>query len=146
MESLMKYINAISRCIVFYRGSKLADSGLRGGQHPYIFQICRNPGVSQEQIAKNLMVHKSSVTRQLSALEQQGFIRRESSQEDRRVMKIYPTEKACAVFPQVRMLSKEWNEAILEDFTEEEQEILLSLMKRVMQKARALTEAEVQEN
>lgn len=145
MESLMKYINAISRCIVFYRGSKLADSGLRGGQHPYIFQVCKNPGISQEQIAKNLMVHKSSVTRQLGVLEQMGFIRRESSQEDRRVMKIYPTEKACAVFPEVRKLSRKWNEAILEDFTKEEQEVLLSLVKRVMEKARLLTE-EVQEN
>ena len=74
MESLMKYVNHTARCATLYRSTQMCGTGLKGCQHGYIFQVCQNPGISQEQLAKNLSVNKSSVTRQLSALEQNGFV------------------------------------------------------------------------
>lgn len=143
MESLMKYINHTSRCATLYRSAQMCGTGLKGCQHGYIFQVCRNPGISQEQLAKNLSVNKSSVTRQLSALEQNGFVRRSPSDTDRRVLHVFPTEKALAILPQVRTLSKSWNEQVLADFTPAERTLILSLMERVMQRAKTLAEPEV---
>lgn len=86
MESLMKYINVIGRCAAQYRSEQLEQYGLNSRQHPYILHICRNPGISQEKLARAIYVNKSSVTRQLASLEQNGFIERTISSTDKRAM------------------------------------------------------------
>ena len=135
MNSLMKYISRTHRASNVYKSASLLCEGLNSCQHIYIFHICRNPGISQDKLAKKISVNKSSVTRQLGLLEQNGFIRRESDSEDRRSLKVYPTEKAEGILPLIRNIMREWNEGIVEELTEGEREILISLMNRVMNKA-----------
>jgi MarR family transcriptional regulator for hemolysin len=138
MDSLMKYIGRIHRCANTFRTNQLKDTGLSGGQHIYIFHICRHPGISQEELADLIYVNKSNVTRQLGSLEQQGFVRREPSLQDRRLQLVFPTDKAAEVYPRVRALMKRWNELITEDLTQEEQQMVISLMQKISEKAVAI--------
>ena len=144
MDSLMRSINRTHRCSNRYQNEKLKADGISGNQQIYIFQICRHPGISQEQLSQRIAVNKSNVTRQLSALEQNGFITRRCSPEDRRMMQVFPTEKAEALYPKVVELMKNWNLLLLEDFTPEEREQLLEMMQRVQKKALQLAEEEEQ--
>lgn len=140
MESLMKYINVIGRCAAQYRSEQLEQYGLNSRQHPYILHICRNPGISQEKLARAIYVNKSSVTRQLASLEQNGFIERTVSSTDKRAMLVYPTQKALEVFPIVRKVLAEWNQYITEDFNAEELELLLKMLQKVRDKATSYVE------
>lgn len=140
MDSLMRSINRTHRCSNRYHNEKLKADGINGNQQVYIFQICRHPGITQEQLAKRIAVNKSNVTRQLCTLEQNGFILRKSSPEDKRSLQVYPTEKAEALYPKVLQLMKEWNQLLLEDFSPEEKEKLLSMMAQVQRKAMILAE------
>ena len=135
MESFMKYINRISRCSDMYRGSRLRASGLNSCQHIYILKICQNPGISQDELSRLSYVNKSNVTRQLAALEENGFIRREADSGERRVQLVYPTQKADDICPRVRELMQAWNRRLTEDFSDEERELLLAMLKRMMEKA-----------
>lgn len=135
MESIMKYISRTSRLSILYRSDELEKYELNGIQHTYILNICNNPGISQEQLAKLIFVNKSNVARQLALLEQTGFITRIPSEADRRQMRVYPTEKALENYPKVLEVLHEWNARLLEDFSEEEQLLLISMMKKVMNKA-----------
>jgi len=140
----MKYISRTWRCSILYRNGKLEQEGLNGYQHTYILKICQNPGISQEQLAKMIYINKSNVTRQLALLEQNNFITRISSEKDKRVMQVYPTPKALAIYPKVYNLSSEWNDYLLEDFTEEERNHLYSMMEHVMNKAISRVEKETE--
>ncbi|MGB4438459.1 MAG: MarR family transcriptional regulator [Sedimentibacter sp.] len=131
----MKYINTISRCAILYRNDKLENEGLNGYQHTYILKICNNPGISQEQLTRMIYVNKSNVTRQLSLLEQNGFITRKPGEKDKRLMQVFPTQKAYDIYPRVKSFISEWNSYLAEDFTEEERSILLSMLKHIMDKA-----------
>ncbi len=142
MDSLMRSINRTHRCYNRYHSEKLQADGISGNQQIYIFQICRHPGISQEQLSQRIAVNKSNVTRQLSALEQNGFISRRSAPEDKRILQVYPTEKAQALYPKVLELMRTWNRLLLEDFSEEEQEQLLTMMMKVQAKALLLAEKE----
>ncbi len=142
MDSLMRSINRTHRCSKRYYNEKLNSDGLSGSQQIYIFQICRHPGISQEQLSQRIVVNKSNVTRQLSVLEQNGFIRRQPSPEDKRVLQVFPTEKAEALYPKVLELMRIWNNLLLEDFSEEEKNLLLSMMQRIQEKALLLAEEE----
>ena len=52
-----------------------------------MMRICRQPGWTQEELARDLNVHKSSVTRTLAALENGGWITRAPDPEDRRALR-----------------------------------------------------------
>ena len=140
MESLMKYNSRTHRLAGQYRGTGVPCDGINSCQHIYIFQVCKNPGISQDQLSKLICVNKSNVTRQLSVLEQNGFVTRQPDPRDRRVLQVFPTEKALQLFPQVRSIMREWNHLLLEDFTEEEQKSLLSMLERITEKAMAIVE------
>ncbi len=135
MDSMMKYISRISRCATTYRGSRLAEDGLGGNQYVYILRVCRQPGISQEQLARDICVNKSSVTRQLASLEKNGFVMRLPDERDRRVMRVYPTERAEAVLPKVRTVLADWNRRLTEDFSPEESARMLLLLGRMLERA-----------
>lgn len=140
MASFMQFVNRTSRCFTLYRNNQLEQEGLNGYQHLYIIKICRQPGILQDELVKEIYVHKSSVARQLSLLEQNGFIRREPCPQDRRQLLVYPTKKALELLPKVMEVRDRWNEQILEDFTEKEKILLCQMMERVMQKAEDVLE------
>lgn len=137
MIPLMKQINITYRCGVMYRDKQLASLGLNGCQTPYFTALYRSPGISQEDLARQLNVNKSSVARQLAALESLGYVRREVSPEDRRALLAYPTDKALAIREQVMHVLHAWREYLLQGFTQEEQTVLSGLLTRVAERAEA---------
>ena len=140
MPNFMKNLNVTARCANQYRADKLADIGLSGCQHSYIINICRNPGISQEHLSKMLYINKSKVARQLSLLEENGFIYREQSPDDKRNMLVYPTEKAKNALPVVLGVLKDWSAYLSEGFTEEEISKFTEMMDKISEKAQAYIE------
>ncbi len=135
MPIISRYIMMISRCSNQFRSERLRDTGLCGQHCAYILRVCREPGTTQDAIAREICVNKSNVTRQLAALEQNGFVERRPCEADSRAMEVYPTEKALAVLPEVRAVLREWNECITADFTEEEKTQFLDLLARAADRA-----------
>lgn len=135
MPSISRYIMTIARCSNQFRSERLQGTGLCGRHCAYILRVCRAPGTTQDAIAKEIYVNKSNVTRQLAALEQEGFVERRPCETDSRAMEVYPTEKALAVLPQVRAVLQEWNAYITADFSEEEKEQFSSLLARAAVRA-----------
>lgn len=143
MGALMRYINRISRCAILFRNGKLEDDGLNGYQHTYILNICRDPGISQDVLAKTIYVNKSNVTRQLALLEKNGFIDRIPNDKDKRIMQVYPTQKAYDILPKVKSLLEEWESYVTADLRDEEKAVMISMLERVM--ARAAQKADTDE-
>lgn len=139
MGSFTHCIRHINRCARAYREERLGPLGLHGGQAMFIIHVCRHPGVSQEGLGRHVLLSKSNVTRRLMALEQDGFVRREPDPGDRRVMRVYPTERALALLPEIERVQAEWQAALTEGFTDEEQAVLEKLLERMLARAEALT-------
>ena len=72
LDGLMKFINRTARCSNFFRAQQLTDSGVSGVQCTYLIRICRQPGISQDQLAGQLYKEKSVVARQIATLMQRG--------------------------------------------------------------------------
>ncbi len=135
MPSISRYINIISRCGSMYRSERLKDTDLGTTHHAYLFAICRNPGISQEQLSKMIYINKSNVTRNLAVLEKNGYIERRPSKTDKRVMLVFPTQKAEDTLPLLRSVIHDWNTLVAADFTEEELEQLRSMLARIAERA-----------
>lgn len=134
----MKNISTIARCATLYRDQHLTEIGLNGYQAPYVPEICSEPGITQEQLAQRLHVNRSSVTRQLMLLEENGFIHRRRSADDRRAVEVYPTKKMEDALPIVRNTFLRWRMALTEGLTEEELELLETLLDQLANKAQEI--------
>ncbi|WP_071130609.1 MarR family winged helix-turn-helix transcriptional regulator [Enterococcus timonensis] len=138
MEHFTRYINRIARLSNLYRGEKLAPYHLNGQHHTYIINICRNPGLTQEQLAQMISVSKSNVTRQLAFLEKENYITRSVSPTDKRKMLVYPTEKALAIRPVIHEMLTDLNGQFLAEIPADQQELLLSQLKIILDKAQKI--------
>ncbi len=106
--------------------------------HTYILNICRQPGISQEALAKKIFVNKSNVARQLAILEERGFVTRTSSPTDKRQLLVYPTEKALAVQPAIQQLLQSWNEQVVAGFSATQQQQLIADLEIVKENSQRL--------
>ena len=140
MSKFMKMLNNISRSQAAYRQGKITDSNLQGGHYAFVLAICREPGRSQEEIAKDLCINKSTVTRNLNFLEEKGYISRTPIPSDKRQFSVFPTKKMLSVLPEIKQASSEWMELLSDGIPNDELDIFNSVLKRMQDKAREIIE------
>ena len=135
MSQIIKDMTEITRCGVQYRLDCLTPMGLKACHASYLTEICRTPGISQDGLARMICINKSNVARQAAVLEEEGFITRKPAASDKRVMELYPTQKALDLLPQISDILKKWEVCITSELTEDEIEVLSSLLARLKDKA-----------
>jgi len=140
MSQIIRDITEISRCGAQYRTDRLAPMGLKACHASYLTEICDCPGISQEKLAGRICINKSNVARQAAVLEEEGFITRNPSPADKRVLQLYPTEKALAIMDDIRGILVCWEDCIGHDLSEEEKELLSGLLAKMKTRAAAYME------
>lgn len=135
MPHIIRDITEITRCGTQYRTEKFAPLGLKACHGSYLLEICSNPGISQEQLARNICINKSNVARQAATLEEDGFIERRPYDKDKRVMRLYPTEKTLSLLPQIKSIMHAWQVCLTQDLSQDEQALLESMLLRMKQRA-----------
>ena len=140
MTQIIRDMLEISRCGVQYRSDNLAQFGLKSIHASYLTEICAYPGISQDRLARIICINKSNVARQVAVLEEDGFVRRVPSAADKRVMELYPTEKTLELLPKITDMLTCWENCITHDLTEEEKELIPSLLSKMSQRASSYME------
>lgn len=124
MSELTHNITDIARCAAQYRSEALAPLGLKSCHGSYLSVICACPGITQDQLAKRIFINKSNVARQLAILEEGGFVERRGCCEDKRAIRVYPTEKALSIQPEINGILAHWEQRLTQALTQTEKEQL----------------------
>jgi DNA-binding MarR family transcriptional regulator len=74
------------------REQELRAIGLHRGQASILWQLRREEGVTQVDLAGRLDLTRASITSTLSRMEERGWIRRATDPQDRRVLRVHFTE------------------------------------------------------
>jgi DNA-binding MarR family transcriptional regulator len=135
MPKIMKSMNMISRCQSVYRGKRMCTE-LSPSHHAFVFAVCNRPGCSQDELADAICLNKSTVARALSYLEENSFVRREADASDKRVLRVFPTDKMLDILPEVKRVSMEWNTAICDGISEEELSTFTAVLEKIEARAR----------
>ena len=141
MSQIVRHLTAISRCGGEYRKQYLEPFNLQGNHARFLVEVCDKPGISQDGLARRLLVDKSSVARQGAVLEEAGYIERRCCSEDRRITRIYPTEKTLSLLPQINGAWSTWEAVLTKELTAEEVEVLTALLRKMKIAAREYMEA-----
>ena len=143
MVNTSKSINVLYRCSQAYRADKLLGTEISPSIYFYLFSICKNPAISQDELAKMLYINKSSVARALKSLEADGFVIRKQDETDKRILLVYPTKKAEELLPKIREISKSWNEFLLSALTKDERDSFEVIIEKLTKRATDYVNKEV---
>lgn len=131
MSQFSSNFNAVDRYLRRYCREYMAPLGLKGIHARLFMAICRTPGCNQDQLAKRMWFDKSTIARQMEFLEKKGFVTRKPSQTDKRVLCVYPTQEMLTIQPDLKKNMEQWENALLQDLTEEEKQQLNALLAKV---------------
>lgn len=139
---IMKNSSALYRLGQMYFNERLAPYHLGAGQQFFMSRIAAAPGISMAELAQIGTFDNGTVTRAVRRLADEGYIRMEGSEADRRVKRLYPTEKGEALVEPLAKMRAEWFEAVTQGFTEEEKLLSGALLGRMAENARACVQSQ----
>ena len=131
MPDLMHHITDIARCAALYRQEELASLGLKSCHASYLDTICSCPGITQDQLARRIFINKSNVARQLAILEEDGYVERRPSPDDKRAIQVFPTQKARDAMPEIIRIFRAWEAFVVQDLSEEERACLAAMLEKM---------------
>jgi DNA-binding MarR family transcriptional regulator len=127
-----------TRCGMMYVAKRLAQFKIGTGQAFIMAELYLRDDVSQDDVRSLVKMDKGTVTRAMQRLEDLGFILRRHDSDDRRVVRVLVTEAARAIEEDFFEVLFEWNEGILKGISEEEQQVAVSVLRRMAANAEVM--------
>ncbi len=134
-DPLGKWISILYRYSMIYANDVLKNYGMSGGQLPFFMNIVNNPGITQEELSKRLRIDKSTTARAVKSLFVGGFVEKRIYEKDKRINKLYPTERALRVKEEVLKAAKKWDEILLKGFPGRKKEDIRSALEEMVKNA-----------
>ena len=135
MHPITQTLSELSRRRGQYISERMLPYELKTCHALNLSQICGKPGISQDALTRQRGADKSSIARQVATLEEEGLITRTPCNDDKRVMKLYPTDKALELLPKITEVLDTWEALLTQDLTEAEIDVLTGLLDRMRLRA-----------
>jgi DNA-binding MarR family transcriptional regulator len=131
IQNMGSYLSDAGRLIRKRFDAAARSHHVTGTQWRVLINVHREPGITQGQLAELLEVEPITTCRMVDRLVQAGLVERRRNPEDRRVWNIHLTDAALPLIGTVQEIGGAVTNQALTGFTDEEREILTSLLKRV---------------
>ena len=108
---------------------ELQPYGLTNIQHLVLEGLWYEEGQTAAELGDLLVLDKATLSGVLDRMDKADWIRKTEAPEDRRILRLYPSEKANGLKDELIALRQKSNEEILSPYTLEEQVLLKRLLK-----------------
>lgn len=139
-ESIGRWISLLHRYGNVYINEQLKEYNLGAGQYQFLAVLYQNEGLSQDNIACLLKMDKGTTARAISKLEKEGYVERKVFSVDKRIKKLYLTEKAHAFESKLTSILLGWKDILTKNLSVDEQEYALKLLKKISLNAEGFLE------
>lgn len=130
-KNVFKSVKRLHETIKYQQGIMSPNSNGKG--HGKLLKtIAENEGLSGVELALMLQIAPPIVSEKLSSLEEEGMIRRERDQKDRRKTHVYITSDGTMALARREFGQKRFEESIGKCLTEEEQEQFCDMCDRII--------------
>ncbi|MBT2626456.1 MarR family transcriptional regulator [Bacillus sp. ISL-32] len=131
MKEILREIGMIARALDSISNIEFKEYNLTKGQYLYLVRICENPGIIQEKLAEMIKVDRTTAARAIKKLEMNGFIEKMDDEHNKKIKKLFPTEKGKDVFPVIKRENDHSNSVALAGFSEKEAKTIFHLLQRI---------------
>lgn len=130
--NLIKLNNKIFRSTQVYLDKILKKYKLSSGSYPYLLILIKNEGINQNLISEELGCDKSMSARTILKLIDLGYIYRKKDEDDCRANKLYLSEKARLVVPNILQEIHKLIDLITKDLDQDEKTITLDSLNKIL--------------
>ncbi|MBW0263220.1 MarR family winged helix-turn-helix transcriptional regulator [Lentilactobacillus parabuchneri] len=131
MAEILRPIGIIARSLDSIANVEFKQFDLTKGQHLYLVRICENPGIFQDQLAELIKVDRTTAARAIKKLEEKGFVTKRADTANKKIRRIYPTEKARRTYPNILRENVYSNQVALKSLSTDEADELERLLEKV---------------
>ncbi|HGH7174118.1 TPA: MarR family winged helix-turn-helix transcriptional regulator [Bacillus wiedmannii] len=131
MKEILREIGMIARALDSISNIEFKEYELTKGQYLYLVRIYENPGIIQEKLSEMIKVDRTTASHAIKKLEMNGFIEKKEDEHNKKIKKLFPTEKGKNVYPFIKRENDYSNAVALEGFSEKEVETIFNLLQRV---------------
>ena len=131
MKEILREIGMIARALDSISNIEFKEYDLTKGQYLYLVRIYENPGIIQEKLAEMIKVDRTTAARAIKKLEMNGFIEKKEDTQNKKIKKLFSTEKGNKVYPCIKREHDYSNNVALSGFSETEVETIFNLLQRV---------------
>ena len=131
MAEILRGIGMIARALDSIANIEFKEYNLTRGQYLYLIRICENPGIIQEKLAEMIKVDRTTASRAIKKLEANGFIEKRADAANRKIKRIFPTEKGKGISPNISRENEHSERVALQGLSEEEATVLSGLLQTV---------------
>lgn len=143
---LIKFTSNLYRITQSYSDEAMKKYGLSSGTYPFLLMLNEEEGVSQSRVCKEVNVDKAMATRSINKLVELGYVKKENDEIDTRAYKLYLTDEAKAIIPELRLIMREWVDIITDDFDEVEKDMIVKLTEKAAMNAKRYKESKLIED
>lgn len=123
MADIVRYISEL-----YIR--KVTAAGMKGNKWHILLALHKSDGLKQTELATFLQVQPITLSRMITALIKDGLIERRDDAEDKRVKRLWLTEKAEPYLIKIRDIRHEIREIAYKGLSQEERQVLLGFLNR----------------
>jgi len=110
---------------------ELAPYHIGWGHFAILMSLYEMEGSSQNSLALSRGCDKTMIAKSVVRLEGEGFIRRVTDQNDRRVKRLYLTEKSRNLRPKMKEIGYNLNEFLFRDFDAGESALVMRNLRKI---------------
>lgn len=120
MIDILREIGMIDRALDSIANIEFKQIDLARGQYLYVVRIYEHPGIISEQLSNLIKVDRTTIARAVKKLEKNGFIERKSDPTNKKIKRLYVTQKGKEIYPFIIRENQFSNREALKGFSEKE--------------------------
>lgn len=137
MPEILRSIGVIARALDSISNIEFKEIDLTKGQYLYVVRVGENPGIILENLANIIKVDKATASRAIQKLEKNDFIERRNEDTNKKIKKLFLTDKGESIYPFIKRENDYSNQMALEGLTESEEEQIRNLLLKVQRNVEA---------
>ncbi|MBL4782237.1 MAG: MarR family transcriptional regulator [Porticoccaceae bacterium] len=131
-DNLVRQIGLLYRAMMKALETETAPLGIGSGRISYLFMLYIKEGLTQQEMANRLQADKGAVARTLAQLEEQGYVSRRRDPTDKRVTRVYLTNKSKALQGDLEKAVEKVITRLNEDIATGEEDVVKLQLKQML--------------
>ncbi len=130
-KSLGRFIASIYRHQGILIQKRLDPYQVGCGQYAFLIRISENEGINHRDLSRLVNIDRANTTRASKKLEDVGYIRSEQDPDDRRVQRLYLTDKGRDIIPIIKRELSAISDIMSQGLSPEEKDLLITMLETI---------------
>ncbi len=129
-----RLVSILHRQAQVYFNRVLMEFDISSAEYAFLICLYKKGGITQDGLSSYLCIDKAATARAIKSLERKGYAVRKKDDLDKRINRVYPSEKALKYEDEIMRRIHGWSEFLMEGIDEETINTVVSVLQKMVRK------------